>query len=83
MYQPGKEPEGGWSYSCTGNAWNCYDYEGDNGESSLDIQSSESGVGWGARDRAQRLGRAERLLNTDTKKWKAAALRQAAEVEAC
>jgi hypothetical protein len=82
MYQPGKEPEGGWAYSCTGNAWNCYDYEGDNGESSLDMQSSESGVVWGARDRAQRLDRAERLLNTDTKKWKAAALRQATEVEA-
>lgn len=41
------------------------------------MASSESGAGWGARDRAQRLDRAERLLNTNDKKTRMAAMRQA------
>lgn len=77
MYQPGMDGEG-----TQGTAWGGDEFEGDNGESSLDMQSSESGVGWGARDRAQRLDRAERLLNTDAKKFKMAALRQAVDVDA-
>lgn len=76
MYQPGMDGE-----VQHGTKWGGDEFEGDNGESSLDMQSSESGAGWGARDRAQRLDRAERLLNTDTKKFKMAAVRQAAAVE--
>jgi hypothetical protein len=75
MYQPGIDGE-----ATHGTQWGGDEFEGDNGESSLDMQSSESGVGWGARDRAQRLDRAERLLNTDAKKFKMAAVRQAAAV---
>ena len=73
MYQAGPD------VAMPGTKWGCDDYEPTNAESSLDIASSSSGVGWG--DRAARLEKAEKLLNTDSKKSRFAALRNTVQVD--
>jgi hypothetical protein len=75
MYQSGVL-EG--DFDTHGTGWGGDEFEGDNGESSLDMRSSESGEDWG--DHAARPTKAARLLNTDAKKFKMAALQQAAAV---